>query len=46
MISDYYKKEHSGKLNGKAAGGRGPADNVLYAELGGRSPAESVRSAV
>ncbi|KAF5311369.1 hypothetical protein D9611_012575 [Ephemerocybe angulata] len=33
MLSEHYKKEHSGK----AVGGGGRA-NVLYAELGGRSP--------
>jgi hypothetical protein len=40
MISDYHKKEHSEKVMGRRVkdGVRG-AENVLYAELGGKSPA-------
>lgn len=34
MISDYYKKEHSGRVAGAPA--RKAGENVLYAELGGR----------
>lgn len=41
MISDYHKKEYSEKVMGRrsAKRGLGGVENVLYAELGGKSPA-------